>query len=83
MNRAPSKRGNANSLPVKLFLVPSRVSESKQYKEMPKFMVSTCSIFDKIHYVMQKEIQPVLITDQQHQLGNRILSVLAVSRDDF
>lgn len=62
MNRAPSKRKNAQyiSLPGKLFLVPSSVFESKQFKELLEFIVSTCSNFDKIHYVMWEVIQPVL-----------------------
>lgn len=87
MNRAPSKRKNTQyiSLPEKLFLVPSSVFESKQFKELLEFIVSTCSNFDKIHYVMWEEIQTVLAALWTHNASSEIgsLSALAVSRDDL
>lgn len=85
--KTPSKRRNTwhVSLPVKLFLVPSSVFVSKQFKELPEFMVSMCYNFDKIHNITWKEIQAVLIVSWTHNTSSEIgsLSVLAVSRDDF
>ena len=67
-SRAPSSRGNAQEAPLttQLFLAPSSVSESKQFKELPKFIVSACSNFDKIHCVMWRDSQPALTVSQTH-----------------
>lgn len=55
---------------LKLFLVPASVSSSKQFKELPEFIASTCSNFDKIHDVMWKEIHPVPIVPDTQEVNS-------------
>jgi hypothetical protein len=73
------------SLPVELFLVPTSVSPSKQFKELPEFIASVCSNFDKntLCHAERYPTSPNYLKEPPCQLRSWILSLLPVSRDGF